>query len=343
LLSSKIIEQQPIFTSQPVDVGPLFSGTRGILQCTASGTPTVSYRWLKDSQLVSNRSSASGGVYLISQADRYVDVGTYQCVAENTLGSVLSNKARLSVAYMDQLKTPYSTEIRVKQGRAAIVPMPRMYDAYPAPTIEWFAGGALIEPNAKFAITKDYALVVLRADKADEKAYYVEASSIHTGTKIRSKEIRLYVESSGSGSTGTSNTNFEYSSYFDSEFGTGDGISSLEDQQPVDLEFVVKPSDTVAKLNDNLVKFDCIVNSRRAPLDQLEISWYKDQQLIDFIKTKYHLSARSLEIISVSDQDAGVYTCSAKYTSGGNYKSIQGGSNHVISINASAKLDVYSK
>lgn len=113
-------------------------------------------------------------------------------------------------------------------------------------------------------------------------------------------------------------------------------------EQEVDLEFVVKPEDTTAKLNENLVKFDCIVNSRRAPLDQLEINWYKDSVLIDFIKTKYHLSARSLEIISVTDQDAGVYSCSVKYNylGSGGYSSID---SRQVHLNASAKLDVYSK
>jgi len=188
-----LIEQQPIFTLQPFDVGPLFSGARGILQCTASGTPTINYKWLKDGKPIKNQNAGNGGVYLISHADRFVDVGMYQCVAENKLGSVLSNQAHLTVAYMDQLRTTYPTEIRVKKGRAAVIKMPSMYDAYPRPTLEWFAGGALIEPNAKFAITKDFNLVVLRADKADEKAYFVEASSIHTGSKIRSKEIRLIV------------------------------------------------------------------------------------------------------------------------------------------------------
>lgn len=188
-----MIEQQPIFTLQPFDVGPLFSGARGILQCTASGTPTINYKWLKNGHLIKNPTNANGGVYLISHADRFTDIGMYQCVAENKLGAVLSNKAHLTVAYMDQLRTSYPTEIRVKKGRAAVIKMPSMYDAYPRPTLEWFAGGALIEPNAKFAITKDFNLVVLRADKADEKAYFVEASSIHTGSKIRSKEIRLIV------------------------------------------------------------------------------------------------------------------------------------------------------
>ena len=93
-------EQQPIFTLQPFDVGPLFSGARGILQCTASGTPAVAYKWMKNGALITNRTSVTngGGVYLIGQADRFADVGTYQCVAENSLGSVLSNKAYLSVA-----------------------------------------------------------------------------------------------------------------------------------------------------------------------------------------------------------------------------------------------------
>ncbi|RNA08299.1 sidekick [Brachionus plicatilis] len=316
-----IIEQQPIFTSQPVDVGPLFSGTRGILQCTASGTPPVQYKWLKNGQPLTNKSTTNGGVYLISQADRSKDIGHYQCIAENRLGSVLSNKAHLTVAYMDQLRVSYSTEIRVKSGRAAVIKLPKIYDAYPAPTIEWFAGGALIEPNAKFAITKDYDLVVLRCDKADEKSYYVEVSSIHTGARIRSREIRLYV-------TDNMIFNDNFASY-------GPFDSSDMASESTDLEFVVKPTDSIAKLNDNLVKFDCIVNSRKHPLDQIEINWYKDHQLIDFIKTKYHLSSRSLEIISVTDQDAGVYTCTAKYNVILNQPS------DAASINASATLDVY--
>ena len=170
----------------------MFSGTRGILQCVASGTPSISYHWLKDNTPLTNRSTTNGGVLLISQADRFKDVGDYQCVAENKLGSVLSNKAKLTVAYMDQLKLPYSTEIRVRMGRAAIIKMPKMFDAFPMPTIEWYAGGALIEPNAKFAITKDFNLVVLRCDKADEKSYYVEASSIHTGLILFSANSRLF-------------------------------------------------------------------------------------------------------------------------------------------------------
>ena len=48
----------------------------------------------------------------------------------------------------------------------------------------------------------------------------------------------------------------------------------------------------ITKLNDNLARFDCIGNSRRIPLDQVEITWFKDQMMIDFAKTKYHALAR---------------------------------------------------
>ena len=117
----------------------------------------------------------------------------------------------------------------------------------------------------------------------------------------------------------------------------------LDEEEDIDLEFIVKPVDTTAKLNENLVKFDCIVNSRRAPLDQLEINWFKDSVLIDFIKTKYHLSARSLEIISVTDQDAGVYSCSVKYSYLGSNDYLSNDSTRKqIHLNASATLDVYS-
>ena len=47
---------------------------------------------------MTKHNSANGGVYLISQADRFNDVGEYQCIAENSLGAVLSNKAKLTVA-----------------------------------------------------------------------------------------------------------------------------------------------------------------------------------------------------------------------------------------------------
>jgi hypothetical protein len=119
-------------------VGPLFSGTRGILQCTASGTAPITYRWLRNGVSLTQKSTLNGGVYLIAQADRFKDTGLYQCIAENRLGSVLSNQARLTVAYMDQLKVSYPVEMRVRAGRAALIRLPKMFDAYPAPTIEWY-------------------------------------------------------------------------------------------------------------------------------------------------------------------------------------------------------------
>jgi hypothetical protein len=98
-------------------------------------------------------------------------------------------------------------------------------------------------------------------------------------------------------------------------------------------KFIIRPQNTTTKLNDNLIKFDCIVNAR--PLDQIEIEWYKNEQLIDFKTSKYRLyqQSRSIEIISINDQDAGLYTCSIQFKYNDN----------TIKLNASAYLDVYYK
>ena len=87
--------QQPIFISQPSDTGPLFRGANGILQCSASGTPPLTYKWLKNSTLFNN--STLNGLLLIEKVNKS-HVDKYQCVVTNPLGSVLSNKASLSIA-----------------------------------------------------------------------------------------------------------------------------------------------------------------------------------------------------------------------------------------------------
>jgi hypothetical protein len=211
----------------------------------------------------------------------------------------------LTIAYIERLSSsPYPTEKRVNAGESAILEVPKI-DSYPPPTYEWYAGDALIIPNQKFAISKSNNLIILATERSDEKFYYVKAANIHTGSEIRSKDIRLIVND--------------------------DSLYSLDSLNTIiEPTFVVKPVDTVAKLNDNLVKFDCILNAK--PLDQLEITWYKDSQLIDFKTSKYRLyqMSRSIEIISISDQDAGIYTCSAKFA-------------QYPPLNASAKLDVYIK
>ena len=307
LLYCFLIDQQPIFTSQPTDTGPLFSGARGILQCSASGTPPLTYRWIKDNSYITNDST--NGVLLLSQVDKS-DVATYQCVALNPLGSVLSNKAQLTIAYIERPTQPYSTEKRVDAGQAAILEVPKI-DSYPTPTYEWYAGDALIVPNQKFAISKSNNLIVLATEKSDEKTYYVKAVNIHTGNEIRSKDIRLIVN--------------------DDLISSSSSSSSYDYNQIIQPTFIVKPSDTIANLNDNLVKFDCILNAK--PLDQLEIQWYKDNVLIDFKTSKYRLyqQSRTLEIISINDQDEGMYTCSAKFAQ---FDGI---------LNASARLDVFIK
>ena len=65
------------------------------------------------------------------------------------------NSVQSSVADLEKIPLPYPSELYAQQGRAAIIPAAKIYDSYSKAAFDWFAGAALIDPNAKFAITRE--------------------------------------------------------------------------------------------------------------------------------------------------------------------------------------------
>ncbi len=75
----------------------------------------------------------------------------------------------------------YSADVYVSEGDAATIIMPNI-QSYPKATFEWYANDALIVPNQKFSIeTNTNNLIILNAQKSDEKSYYAKAYNVHTG------------------------------------------------------------------------------------------------------------------------------------------------------------------
>ncbi len=80
----------------------------------------------------------------------------------------------------------------VSEGDAAVIPVPNI-QSYPKATFEWYANDALIIPNQKFSIeTNSNNLIILNAQKSDEKSYYVKAFNIHTGESLRTNAKHVY-------------------------------------------------------------------------------------------------------------------------------------------------------
>ncbi|CAN0062768.1 unnamed protein product [Lampetra planeri] len=89
----------PVFQEQPVDT-EFFEEQPDrtvTLHCCARANPPASYRWMLNSTEIeySERFSLQGGNLVISDAERSLHSGQYQCEASNVAGSVLSNKATL--------------------------------------------------------------------------------------------------------------------------------------------------------------------------------------------------------------------------------------------------------
>ena len=88
--------QAPRFITQPSASGSIVAvGRTKILQCQALGFPQPQYRWLKDGDFISGFSSEH--FYKIQSVERE-DAGSYQCIAKNSVGSILSEMIPLSVA-----------------------------------------------------------------------------------------------------------------------------------------------------------------------------------------------------------------------------------------------------
>lgn len=87
-----------------------------ILDCQAHGESPIDVRWLKNGVKVMENER----VYLFSNSSLYIsevesrrgdksDEGLYQCLAQNKYGSILSQKARLTIA------SEYLTGITLEQ------------------------------------------------------------------------------------------------------------------------------------------------------------------------------------------------------------------------------------
>ena len=66
-----------------------------IFFCFFAGFPQVEYRWMKDGVFLSDFSSEH--FYKIQSVSR-ADAGDYRCYAKNSVGTIISEKIKLTVA-----------------------------------------------------------------------------------------------------------------------------------------------------------------------------------------------------------------------------------------------------
>ncbi len=129
----------PVFTTQPAGQSVLL-GSSVTLTAAASGTPAPTYQWRKDG---ANVSGATAGTLSLPSA-QLSDSGTYVVVATNSVGSVTSNAAILTVASATVAPAftlqPAGQTVNV----GANVTFTVAASGSPTPTLQWRKNGAAI-------------------------------------------------------------------------------------------------------------------------------------------------------------------------------------------------------
>uniref|UniRef100_A0A8B9L307 Contactin 1b n=1 Tax=Astyanax mexicanus TaxID=7994 RepID=A0A8B9L307_ASTMX len=154
-------------------------GSELTLSCTAVGKPLPWIRWLKDGY-----SYGKGELKFSSLT--FEDSGMYQCIAENTWGTIYASaELRVVSCAPTFIYNPVKKILLgAENGRVVIECKPR---AAPKPRFIWKRGSELLSNSSRMLIWDDGSLEILNVTKSDEGAYtcYAEndrGKSNSTGT-----------------------------------------------------------------------------------------------------------------------------------------------------------------
>ncbi|RXM95362.1 Contactin-4 [Acipenser ruthenus] len=93
--------------------------------CEAKGNPPPYYRWKLNGTVIDPgmdyRYSLVGGHLHISNLNKDQDVGTFQCVASNTVGTIVSKEAVLQFAYLEHFKMQTRSTVSVREGQGVVL------------------------------------------------------------------------------------------------------------------------------------------------------------------------------------------------------------------------------
>ncbi|KAM5279794.1 contactin-4 isoform 4-T4 [Ctenodactylus gundi] len=279
----------PVFIQEPSHVMfPLDSEEKKVkLSCEVQGNPKPHIRWKLNGTDVDVamdfRYSVVEGSLLINNPNKTQDAGTYQCVATNSFGTIVSREAQLQFAYLENFKTRTRSTVSVRRGQGMVLlcgPPPHsgelsyawIFNEYPS-----------YQDNRRFVSQETGNLYIAKVEKSDVGNYTCVVTNTVTNHKVLGPPTPLILRN--------------------------DGVMG-EYEPKIEVQF----PETVPTAKGATVKLECFALGNPVPT----ILWKRADGKPLARKARRHKSNGILEIPNFQQEDAGLYECVAENSRGKN-------------------------
>ncbi|XP_062998357.1 contactin-2 [Elgaria multicarinata webbii] len=277
----------PVFEEQPRNT--LFpegsTEEQILLTCQARASPPATYRWKMNGTEIKiepeSRHRLNGGNLVISNPKKAKDAGSYQCVASNSVGTVVSREASVHFGFLQEFSTEERDPVRTTEGWGVMFSChPPAH--YPGLAYRWFVNDFpnFIPADGRRFISQTTGNLYIAKTEASDLGNY---SCFATGHIDSIKK---------------------------SVFSTFSQLNLVrEDSRPYAPSIKAKfPSDTYA-LAGQLVALECFAFGNPVP----RIKWRK----LDGSQTSAWITTEPLlQLKEVGFEDEGTYECEAENAQG---------------------------
>ncbi|XP_023403775.2 contactin-3 isoform X2 [Loxodonta africana] len=287
----ELLLQGPVFIKEPGNsIFPVGSEDKKItFNCEARGNPSPHYRWqLNGSDIdlsLEYRYKLIGGNLVVINPNRNWDIGSYQCFATNSLGTVVSREAKLQFAYLENFKTKMRSTVSVREGQGVVLlcgPPPHsgelsyawIFNEYPS---------FVEEDSRRFVSQETGHLYIAKVEPSDVGNYTCVVTSMVTNARVLGSPTPLVLRS--------------------------DGVMG-EYEPKIEVQF----PETLPAAKGSTVKLECFALGNPVP----QINWRRSDGLPFSSKIKLRKFNGILEIPNFQQEDSGSYECIAENSRGKN-------------------------
>ncbi|XP_067316343.1 contactin-4 isoform X1 [Pseudorasbora parva] len=289
--------QSPVFSKQPgsivFPVDSMEKNREVVFSCEAQGDPPPFYRWKLNGSLVNpkpgSHHSLSGGNLRINHLNKDEDAGTYQCLASNSFGTIVSREASLTFAYLENFKTHKRSSVSVREGQGVVLlcgPPPHSG----ALTFSWIFNeypSFVKQDSRRFVSQETGNLYIAKVEPSDVGNYTCVVTNTVTKMRVQGPPTPLILRT--------------------------DGVMG-EYEPKIEVQF----PEVVQVAKSSTVRLECFALGNPVP----SISWRRVDGVPFARKVDVRKTSGVMEIPYFQQEDAGTYECVAENTKGRN--SVQG-------------------